>query len=188
MKLGFRELFVFVLLLGFLGGAYFLGFKRLREQRDYYTADIERKQQTLSALAQSSATLVELESELEALQDSVRVFEKRLPREKEVDQILSDVWKLAEQNSLRATSVKPLKTDKAGTSNEQPIEITFGGSFPGFERFLQELEASDRIIRVTQLELRKITDEQHSMQAKMVLNIYFEADKSLGSNTVTKAN
>lgn len=190
MKLGFRELFIFVLLLGFLGGAYFLGFKRLQEQREYYAADIAKKQQTLSALAQSSATLIELESELGALQESVRVFEKRLPREKEVDQILAEVWKLAEQNSLRATSVKPLKTDKAGTSNEQPIEITFDGAYPGFEQFLHELEASDRIIRVTQLELRKITDEKHSMQAKMVLNIYFEADKSLANvdGKITKAD
>jgi Tfp pilus assembly protein PilO len=183
MKLGFRELFVFVLLLGFLAGAYFLGFKRLQEQRAYFTADIEKKQKTLRALAESSATLVQLEQELAALQSSVHIFEKKLPREKEVDQILGDVWQLAEQNALRATSVKPLKTDKAGTSNEQPIEITFDGEFSGFARFLQSLEASDRIIRITQLELRKTTNVAKPMQAKVVLNIYFEADQ-----TVAKAD
>lgn len=188
MKLGFRELFVFVLLLGFLGGAYFLGFKRLQAQRAYYTADIAKKQHTLGALAQSSATLTQLEAELTSLQDSVRVFEKKLPREKEVDQILAEVWKLAEQNALRATSVKPLKTDKAGAANEQPIEITFDGAFPGFEKFLTELEASDRIIRVTQLEMRKITDNTKAMQTKLVLNIYFEADKSGVSTTETLTN
>jgi type IV pilus assembly protein PilO len=178
MKLGFRELFVFVLLLGFLGGAYFLGFKRLQAQRAYYAADIEKKQQTLRALTESAATLTQLEEELAALQESVKVFERKLPREKEVDQILTDVWQLAEQNALRATSVKPLKTDKAGVANEQPIELAFDGEFYGFSRFLQALEASDRIIRITQLELRKITDSGKPMQAKLVLNIYFEADKS----------
>lgn len=179
MKLGFRELFVFVLLLGFLSGSYFLGFKRLQAQREYYAADIQKKQQTLGALAESSATLTQLEAELTALQSSVRLFEKKLPREKEVDQILSDVWQIAEQSALRATSVKPLKTDKAGAANEQPIEITFDGDYSGFARFLQALEASDRIIRITQLELRKITEAGKPMQAKMVLNIYFEADKTL---------
>ncbi len=179
MKLGFRELFVFVLLLGFLGGAYFLGFKRLQDQRSFYSNDIEKKQHTLRALAQSSATLSQLEGELSALQSSVHIFEKKLPREKEVDQILGDVWQLAERNALRATSVKPLKTDKAGSTNEQPIEMTFDGEFVGFSRFLKALEASDRIIRITQLELRKITDGGKPMQAKLVLNIYFEADKSL---------
>ncbi len=181
MKLGIRELFVFVLLLGFLGGAYFLGFKRLQAQRAFYSDDIARKQLTLRALAQSSATLVQLESELTALRDSVKLFEKKLPREKEVDQILSDVWKLAEQNTLRATSVKPLKQDKAGTSNEQPIEITFEGEFSGFETFLKQLENSDRIIRITQLELRKITDAHKPMQVKLVLNIYFEADQTVAT-------
>ena len=107
MRLGFRELIVFVLLLGFLGGAYFLGFRRLQDQRVYYTHDIEKKQQTLRALAQSSATLTQLEAELASLQTSVRLFERKLPREKEVDQILSEVWKRAEENSLRTTSVKP---------------------------------------------------------------------------------
>lgn len=179
MKLGLRECFVFVLLLGFLGGAYFLGFKRLQDQRLFYAKDIRQKQQTLNTLAQSTATLKELEIDLVALHESVQVFEKKLPREKEVDQILGDVWKLAELNALRATSVRPLKADKAGAANEQPIEITFDGEYPGFERFLSALESSDRIIRITQLELRKIAEGQKPMQAKMVLNIYFEADKSV---------
>ena len=181
MKLGFRELFVFVLLLGFLSGAYFLGFKRLQDQRAYYAADIEKKQQTLLALSESSATISQLEAELGALQSSVRIFEKKLPREKEVDQILTDVWQLAERNALRTTSVKPLKTDKAGAANEQPIEITFDGEFSGFAQFLRALEASDRIIRVTQLELRKILTDGKPMQAKLVLNIYFEADQTVAS-------
>lgn len=179
MKLGFREIFLFLLLLGFLAGSYFLGFKRLAAQRSFYAADIQKKEETLRVLAESSATLTQLQKELEALGSSVRVFEKKLPREKEVDQILGDVWQLAEQSSLRATSVKPLKADKAGAANEQPIEITFDGDFSGFSRFLRLLEASDRIIRITQLELRKISEEGKPMQAKLVLNIYFEADQSL---------
>lgn len=178
MKIGIRECFVFTLLLGFLGGAYFLGFKRLQEQRAFYTSDINQKQETLSIVAQSSATLAQLEAELSGLQNTVRAFEKKLPREKEVDQILGDVWTMAEDHALRTTSVKPLKADKAGTANEQPIEMTFEGEYPGFERFLQALEASDRIIRITLLEVRKITDGQKPMQVRMVLNIYFEADKT----------
>lgn len=175
MKLGIREIFIFALLLGFLVGSYLLGFRRLQAQRAFYQKDIEAKRTTLVSLAASTATVTELESQLGNLGDAVSVFERKLPKQKEVDQILSDVWKLGEKHALRAQSVRPLRVDRAGACSEQPIELAFEGSFVGFHGFLRELESSDRIVRVTEIDLRNAQDKK-PMQAKLTLNIYFEPD------------
>ena len=167
MKLGIREIFILVLM---------LGFRRLQEQRAFYQRDIESKRETLVTLAASSATVMELESQLTDLGEAVSVFEKKLPKQKEVDQILSEVWKLGEKHALRAQSVKPLKVDRAGACSEQPIELAFEGDFPGFHGFLRELESSDRIVRVTKIDLRNVEQGKKPMQAKLTLNIYFEPD------------
>ena len=110
MKLGIRELCVFALLLAFLAGAYLLGFKRLQEQRAFYQRDIGAKHAMLASLVASSASVSELETRLTELRNSVNIFERKLPKQKEVDQILSDVWKLGERHSLRAQSVRPLRS------------------------------------------------------------------------------
>ena len=176
MKLGIREIFVFVLLLGFLAGSYLLGFRRLQDQRAFYRKDIESKREMLVTLAASAATVSELESQLGTLGESIAVFERKLPKQKEVDQILAEVWKLGEKHTLRAQSVKPLRVDRAVACSEQPIELVFEGSFPGFHGFPRELESSDRIVRVTEIDLRRLAESNKPMQAKLTLNIYFEPD------------
>lgn len=178
MKLGVRELCVFVLLLGFLAGAYLLGFRRLQEQRAFYQRDIAAKHTMLASLAASSASVTELESRLGELKTAVNLFERKLPKEKEVDQILSDVWKLGEKHSLRAQSVRPLRVDRAGACSEQPIELVFEGPFSGFANFVRELESSERIVRITEIDLRRVSEANKPMQAKLTLNIYFEPDST----------
>lgn len=176
MKLGLRELIVFLLLLGFLGGSYVLGFKRVQIQRAFYQKDIHQKQETLTTLTRSAATLADLEAQLGKLQETITVFERKLPKQKDVGQVLEDVSTLCRKHGLRSASVKPLKAERAGGCSEQPIELAVDGPFPGFFAFLGELESSDRIIRITQLDIRKITDEKGPMQAKLTISIYFEPD------------
>lgn len=179
MKLGTRELIVLALLLSFLGGAWWLGFRPLASERAFYREDVERKRATLSTLQQHAAGVDELEQQLAAVKDAIELFERRLPRQKEVDVILGDVWELGSKHDLRPKTVKPLKSERAGACSEQPIELTFEGEFPGILAFLAALERSDRIVRVTQLEcMRNQNDYEKPLQAKLTLNIYFEPDAS----------
>lgn len=178
MKLGWRELVVFIVLLGFLAGAYMLGFRRLQEQRAFYKRDIANKRGMLVSLAASSASVTELESRLGELREAVNLFERKLPKQKEVDQILSEVWKLGEKHALRAQSVRPMRVDRAGACSEQPIELVFEGPYLGFAGFIRELEASERIVRITELDLKHDEDKKKAMQAKLTLNIYFEPDST----------
>ena len=183
MKLGIRELLLVALLLGFLAGSYMLGFRRLQAQREFYRNDIRQKREMLTTLSNSTASVAQLETQLESLRETVNIFERKLPKQKEVGQILSDVWQLGEKHSLRRESVKPLRVDRAGVCSEQPIELVFQGPFMGFYGFLRALENSDRIIRVTDIDLRKIGDANKPMQAKLTLSIYFEPDGAAKTQT-----
>ncbi len=178
MRIELRQLFVLVLLLGFLGGAYFLGFKRLAAQRQYYVADIAVKQKALDNLAASAATVNELGKQLEELESTLGFFERRIPRQKDVEGVLDQVWNLAGKNQLLTRSVRPQRLETNGTCLEQPMEVVFAGDYRGLFGFLKDLEQLPRITRVSTLELKttKDADAQRPMQAKLVVSIYYEPD------------
>jgi Tfp pilus assembly protein PilO len=184
MRIEIRQLIVLVLLCGFLAGSYFLGFKRLKAQREFYTTDISKKEQAVASLAATTASVDDLKRQIAELEQTLKFFEQRIPRQKEVDAILDDVWMHAESNGLTTRSVRPLKADRNGQCVEQPMEITFSGSYKAYYGFLQKLEHLQRITRVTSLELKKPSDAesfQQQIDGKMVMNIYFEPDSFVAS-------
>jgi len=176
MKLGIREFAVFVLLLGVLAGAYVLGFSRLQQQQVALRADIQTKRATLEDLRTTAAAAKEIGQQLDRLSTSLDYFEQRLPRQKEVDQILQEIWKLAEANSLSTKSVRPMKIERGPRCSEQPIELMFEGYYPGFNKFMKNLEALNRITRVTQMSLIRVDRSDAPMKIKMTLIIFYEPD------------
>ena len=176
MKLGLREILSLLCVLGLLIGSYFVGFKRLGDQRKVITADIESKRTTLEQLRLTNATMSTIEKQLNDLNDSLHVFEARLPREKDVQQILGDLTRLAESSNLTITTVKPLKVERTPSGVEQPIEVGFSGGFASFYSFMTNLERLDRITRVKALQIKKMDSQDEKMEVRLTLSIFFAPD------------
>jgi len=171
-----RQVVMAALLLGFLGGSYHLGFRRLRAHREFLAGDVREKRDTLDGLRACSATVDDLGRQLDEIDGTVEFFEGRIPKAKEVDRLLEQFGTLAERHGLATQSFRPLKLDKAGACVEQPMEVTFAGDYPSFVGFLGELERLQRITRVTGLNLSKIADPNKPMQVKMGLSIFYEPE------------
>ena len=176
MKFGFRELLFFVVMLGFLGSAYFFVFAKANEKRVALQLEIKNKQQALLDLRQSTSGIDGLNQKITDLQKAIVYFESKLPQEKEFDKILKEVSQMAEANSLQTKTVRTLKQERCANYSEQPIQMTLSGNFNGFYLFLQQLEKLPRITRITSMALQKITDRDGEMQATMTMSIFFEPD------------
>ena len=187
MKIGLRELMFLVLMMGLLACSYLFVFKPAHEKRLTRQADTAAKKKQLADLKQSTAGIDDLERKITELEEAIKFFESKLPQEKEVDKILSEVTRMAEANNLQTRTIKTLKPERSAGYSELPIQISLQGEFkPGFYQFLQQLEKLSRITKIGQMKLDKIQTQDGYMQAQMTLSIFFESEG--GSRTVASTN
>ena len=185
MKFGLREIIFVIVMLGLLGSTNYFVFTKANKKKADLLADIRTKQQSLSNFQQATAGIEDLNNKIDELQKAITFFESKLPQEKEVDKILKEVWTMAEANQLTTKTIKTMKAQRGPNYSEQPIQLSLSGDFNGFYAFLLQLEKLQRITRITDMNLQKISDRDGEMQAQMTLSIYFEPDNG---STVAGAN
>jgi Tfp pilus assembly protein PilO len=186
MKLGLQEIIFVVAMVALLGASYLFVFSRANQERERLQADTAEKRQAIEKLKQATAGIDDLGRKITELQQAIEFFESKLPQEKEIDKILKEVWQMAEANSLQTRTIKTLKSERAANYSEQPIQLSLAGDFGGFYSFLLQLEKLPRITRVTNMDLKKISDKDGEMQAQMTMSIFFEPET--GAQTVAAGN
>jgi len=174
MQFGIREIAFVLLLLAVPVASYFFVFEPRATQIAEARAEISAKQAKLRELEAETKSIENLGSEIDMLRQAIDLWEQKLPAQRDIEVVLRDVWRLAEENDLTAKSVR---TDKIVTTShyaELPIKMTIIGEFSGFYRFLQEIEKLPRITRMPNMKLKKLDDEDSVMQADIVLSVFFE--------------
>ena len=163
MKFGRREILFTVLLLTIPLGAWQFVLRPGSRRNSEMLAQIAAKQEKLHELGKATGTIADLKNEIASLQKAVGYFQSRLPSEKEIDKVLNEVSLLAEANHLTTKTIRTLgqTAEKSvlslsASQSEQPIEIHLEGDFASFYVLLQALENQPRIMRVTQLILKKL--------------------------------
>ncbi len=183
MKLGIRELVYLCVMLGMLGSTYHFVFTKKNLECRALEAETAKKRAELVNLKQATAGIADLSRKIEELQKAIDFFQSKLPQEKEIAKILTEVSQMAEANALQTRTVRTLKTEQAANYIEQPIQMSLSGDFNGFYTFLLQLEKLARITRVTQMNLQKIDERDGEMQAQMTLSIFYEPDTTAVAGT-----
>ena len=176
MSFSIRQFIFFAVLLAVPVTAYFMVFEPQGKEIVKARQQIAHKTAMLEKLREATRQTEDLQRANEEIRQSIEAIESRLPTRKEMDSVLRQVANLAEQNELRVPEFK--KSDKpapAGLALEQPLEIKMEGDFDGFYQFLLELEQLPRITRMTDLSLKRSTDdEEGNMEAEFVLSVYYQ--------------
>lgn len=176
MKFGIRELILVSAMIALLVCSYLFVFTKANEKRERMKTDIATWKKELISLDQKTAGIDNIGRKIEELQQAIAFFEQKLPQEREVDQILKEVWQMAEANSLQTKTVKTLKTERGPNYSEQPIQMNLAGDFDGFYQFLLQLEKLPRITRISTMKLEKMNERDGAMSAQLTLSIFFEPD------------
>jgi type IV pilus assembly protein PilO len=180
MKPGPREIAFALLLTAIPLGAWHFLFRPQNRQDAELRAQIEQKQERLRAVNQATAVIGDLQKEIASLSGAIEFFQSKLPSDMEIDQVLQELWKIAETNQLTTKSVRTLpRTPEnlltGGTQHaEQPISMQLEGDFNGFYGFLQALENQPRIMRIRNLTLGKSAKGEGGVVANLVMSIFFE--------------
>jgi len=186
MKTGLREIVFMVMLLGIPVGAWWFVFRPANEHQADMCKQIEAKQEKLRHLNELTGKVGDLEKEIASLERSIKFFESKLPAEKEIDKVLHQTWRLAEENHLVTKSIRSGKaTENAaglyatGEQAIQPIVIQLEGKFEGFYNFLQALERQPRIMRIGLMNIKKPeTGPEGTVQVSFRMSVFFERDQN----------
>ena len=174
-----------LLLGGAVVGFYYLYVVPTAKEDAEHALLIEDRRRALADLDRSTAGIDDINRKIKDLQDAVHFFESKLPKEKEVETVLEQVWKMAEANRLQAKTIRNGKTERTANYSLQQIDIDLAGDFNGFYLFMQQLERLPRLTRVEMMELSKISEHDGEMQAKITLSIFFEPSASGGAPTAS---
>ena len=177
MKFGIREIIFVALMLALLGGTYLFVFSKTNTKREAMIADISNKEKMLSDLRAATAGIDDMNAKIDELSHAIEFFGQKLPKEKDVGDMLPQFWDMAKTNSLQSKTVKPDKPEIGPSYCELPIQMSLSGDFNGFYSFLLQLEKLPRITRVTQMKLEKINDHDGEATAQITLSIFFEPDQ-----------
>ena len=187
MKIGLREIVFAAMLLGIPVGAWWFVFRPGNVHHAELREQIEAKQEKLRELNALIGSVGDLEEEIATMEKSIEAFQSKLPAKKEIDKVLHETWRLAEQNKLVTKSIRTsTATAKvsslyaaAGSHAIQPVILQLEGQFEGFYRFLQALEQQPRIMRIGLMNIRKAeTGPEGSIQVSFQMSVFFEPDET----------
>ena len=182
MRFGVREI-IFLVLLGAIPlSAWWFAFRPAMSRDAEMMAQIEAQQERLRELNRATATIGDMEQEIESLNEAIGYFRAKLPTEKEMDQVIRELWRLAEGNDLTTKSIRPIRgsgaarlTDPSGPYAEQPISMTLEGPFKGLYGFLIALERQPRIMRVLDVTIQKGQRcPEGVVRTKCLMSVFFE--------------
>jgi Tfp pilus assembly protein PilO len=182
MKFGKRQALLLVLLMAIPVGTWWFIYRPHNAYEAELKQQIEVKQQKLQQLNRATGTIGDLREEINSLQKAVGFFRSKLPSEKEIDKVLQELWRLAEQNELTTKSIRTITrnrntslTPEDGRHAEQPIQMKLEGDFKGFYSFLLSLENQPRIMRILKMTVRQPRDAPPGrIQAEFIMSIFFE--------------
>ena len=185
MKFGIREIAFIVVMLGLVAAIKLLVWDKAQAKIVTMERKTEERLKALADLERATSGVSDVDKKVAELEEAIKFFEKKLPQERDIDQILKEVWNMAEANQLTTKTIKTMKSQRGAAYSEQPIEMSLSGNFSGFYDFLLKLERLPRLTRINQMQLDKMTGRDGEMDAKLTLSIFFEPDN--GGNTAASA-
>jgi len=144
------------------------------------TAVVTREATQKSELQSSqmrAATLPQAEQEVEQLRRGVEEFDKKLPQDQDLPQLIGDVTQMSRRAQLTKLAWRPEPMMKRNDHfNEVPVEFTFQGDFRDVVSFLSQVENMKRVTRLRKLDVQSKDTLDGQVDVQLTMNIYFSEE------------
>jgi len=153
------------MLVGLLGGglvvAYvYLLMMPLWAEKGRLEGDLQKLQADLDQKRIIAANRPKLEEEIKALEKQLEVALVKLPEEKEIPKLLTQVNTLGLQSGLEFQLFRPAAPVKKGFYAEVPIDIRVQGEYHTLGAFLDRVSKLERIVNVADLRISPLAAQQ----------------------------
>lgn len=128
--------------------------------------ETEKKQQELVKLKEENRkgaivrdNLKAYQKRYEQAQDELKALRELLPEDVEISKVLENIQQQATEQKLVLKTFEPRDLLKKEFYKEKPIRIQVIGLYNSLGRFFQQLATYRRIVNVSGVEIKKITDQ-----------------------------
>jgi type IV pilus assembly protein PilO len=123
---------------------HFLFTPLVQKYKDSYVK-LEESQRKLTEMRLRALELPRLRVEMKELEQEVVELERRLPKDREIPDLLRTLTKIAQHYQLKVTNISPGAILTQANYNEVPFQITLQGTYHSLGGFLTELGQESRI-------------------------------------------
>jgi len=161
----------------------------LWESKGKLETDLRKIQADLEQKRIIAANLPKLEAEIKELGKQLEVALVKLPEEKEIPKLLTQVNTLGLQSGLEFLLFRPAAPVKKGFYAEVPIDIRVEGEYHTLGEFLDRVSKLERIVNVADLRINPLTAQKQqlgrtiSAELKATTFTFLEKGGSAGAPT-----
>jgi len=165
-----RYLLIGLAVAGVLTGYYFL-MNPLWEDKGRHEETLQKLQADLQQKQLIAANRPKLEAEIKALEKELDDALVRLPEEKEIPKLLTQVNTLGQQNGLEFLLFRPGAPAKKGFYAEVPIEMRVEGQYHSLGGFLDRVSKLERIVNVSDIRVSPMTGQAQRGDRSIVADL-----------------
>lgn len=131
----------------------------LWEEKGRFEDKLLKVQSDLQQKQLIAANRPKLEAEIKALEKQLEEALVRLPEEKDIPRLLTQINTLGQQNGLEFLLFRPGAPVKKGFYAEVPIDIRVEGQFHSLGGFLDRVSKLERIVTVSDIKISPLTGQ-----------------------------
>lgn len=174
MTSGYRKIIFFSLLIVLAYVSYAYMIKPANNILAEEKAKVEQKKAKLLELEQATLVASDLNGQLTKVEEAIKVFESKLPPKSEISTVLENVTKITLSHGLVPKTIRTLPIKNNRGYVEQPLKMELDGNFNSYYSFLLELEKLDRITKIRELTIKKLSKYEGQTEATFVMSIFFQ--------------
>ena len=143
----------------------------LWEQKGKYEDTLRKLQSDLQQKQHIAANRPKLEAEIKALEKQLDEALVRLPEEKDIPRLLTQVNTLGQQIGLEFLLFRPGAPVKKGFYAEVPIDIRVEGQYHSLGGFLDRVSKLERIVTVSDVKIVPLSTQQQRGDRSIVADL-----------------
>jgi len=171
---GLRKAVFFALVIGLTIVGYQYMIKPANKHLAESKARVEAKMAKLAEFEKATAAAEDLTKQLTQLQEAIAFFESRLPPTSKIHEVLQQVTLIAQKEGLKPKTIRTLAKKNNSGYVEQPLRMELTGNFKAFYSFLLELEKLPRIMKIRELDISKMNNDEGQISADFIVSIFFQ--------------
>jgi type IV pilus assembly protein PilO len=157
---GQQYLLMVLVVCGILAAYVYLLMMPLWEEKGRHEVTLQKLRTDLRQKQQIAANRPKLEAEIQVLEKQLADALVRLPEEKEIPKLLTQVNTLGQQNGLEFLLFRPGAPAKKGFYAELPIDMRVEGQYHALGGFLDRVSKLERIVNVSDIKVTPLTTAQ----------------------------
>ena len=143
----------------------------LWEQKEKLARELSRLQTEVAQKRSIAANRVKLEADIKELDKQLAVALVKLPEEKDIPRLLTQINTLGQQNGLEFLLFRPGAPARKGFYAEVPIDVRVEGQYHSLGSFLDRVSKLERIVNVSDIKISPLSGQQQLSGRSLVADL-----------------